>query len=158
LEKLNRQEPADRPIRSRLVAAYEQVNRISEAEKLLATALQKNAKDTDALLQRSELEVRSGHYVEAQADLTKILQFYPDSAVAHYLMGRVYQRRGAALSQRQEWNVAMHLDPKLLGVRFQLAQLLISTNSAQSALDLLNETPSEQKNLPAVQLQKNWAL
>ena len=155
-EKLVKQNPTDRSIRGGLVSAYQLANRTADAEKLLAGVLQKNAQDTDALLQRSELETMSGRYVEAQADLAKILRFYPDSAVAHYLMGRVYQHRGASLSQRQEWSEAVRLDPTLLGVRIQLAQLLISTNSAQSALDLLDQAPAEQKGSPLLAVQKNW--
>ncbi len=156
-EKLAARDKADRTVRSHLVSAYEAVNRIADAEKVLAAAIQKNPRDGDALLQRSQLELRSGHYVEAQADLAKIALFHPNSALVHYLTGIVHGRRGAQFSQRQWLGDAVRIDPEFLAARLQLAQLLITMKSARAALDLLNEAPPGQKDLLAVRIQKNWA-
>jgi tetratricopeptide (TPR) repeat protein len=156
-EKLAKQDPSDRDARSRLIAAYQAVNRAPDAEKLVSAALKKNRKDVDALLQRSQIYVRDGKYAQAQADLTSILQFEPTSAEAHHLLAQVYRKTGAALRSRQELTEALRLKPSLLAARIELSELLITTKSAQTALEILNETPDPQKNTVPVLLQRNWA-
>src|SRR5262249_48336673 len=51
-ERLAAEDPGDRASRTRLIAIYQSVNREKDAEKVLATALKKNPKDLDALVQR----------------------------------------------------------------------------------------------------------
>lgn len=155
-EKLVSADPADRDMRSKLVAAYVTVNRPADAEKILNAALRKNAKDTDALLQLSAILLTSGRYAESQKDLTQLLQLRPDSARGHYLMAGVYQVRGAVQSEKQELNEALKRDRRLLAARIEMAKLLIASNSAKAALDLLNAAPPPRT--VGWLAQKNWAL
>jgi tetratricopeptide (TPR) repeat protein len=157
-EKLAKEDQNDRAARTRLVAAYLAVNRVPDAEKVLAAALRKNAKDTDALLQRAAIYLRTAKYTEAQQDLNNIVRLQPNSADAHYLLSRVHRARGLGLSQRQELAEAVRLNPNRLPVRIELAQLLIATKGAKSALDLMNEAPAAQKKSLAFITQRNWAL
>src|SRR5579862_6791804 len=155
-EKLAQQDSSDRAARSRLVAAYRAANRGSEADKLLAAAIQKNPKDTDALLQRAATYLRAGRNAEAQTDLSSVLHFQPDSAVAHYLLAHA-QNPTAPLIRRQELSQALRLNPDFLAARIELAQLLISTKDAKAGLDVLNEAPAAQKGAVPVLIAQNWA-
>jgi tetratricopeptide (TPR) repeat protein len=157
-QRLAKDDPADRNIRTALVQAYLAVNRAGEAEKVLGDALKKNSKDVDALLQRSRIYLVSGKYTEAQADLTQVLGVRKDSAEAHHMLSKVYQARGDAANRHQELTEALRVNAAYLPARLELAEVLVATNAARSALNLLNETPESQKKSARVAIQRNWAL
>ncbi len=54
-ENLDKEDPKDRAARSRLFAAYVQMEKEHAAKNLVAAALKKNAKDTDVFFQRAGL-------------------------------------------------------------------------------------------------------
>jgi predicted Zn-dependent protease len=62
LEKLAQQDLDDRAVRSLLLALDLEMNKTREAQDLLAVALKRNPKDTDALLQRSALYLKWGKF------------------------------------------------------------------------------------------------
>ena len=157
-EKLNRQYPEDRDIRTYLVREYLTTQKTAEAETLISAALSKNPKDVDALLQRAGVYLISGRADDAQKDLTQALHFRPDSAEAHFLMAKVHQLRGALLNQRAELSEVLRLRPDYLPARAQLSQLLITSGAAKSALDLMDAVPPAQKGNLGVLIQRNWAL
>ena len=130
----------------------------ADAERVLTAALQKNPKDAEALLQRSQLYLVAGKYTEAENDLRQVLHFQTDSAAAHYYLARVYRASGASLNQRQELTEALRLNPNLLDARVELARQLIASKGAGTALEVMNETPEAQrKTMPAI-VWRNWAL
>jgi len=157
-EKLAAADPADRDLRTQLVRAYLAVNRVGDAEKVLTAALKKNGLDVDALLQRSRIYLGSGKYTEAQADLNQILHFRSNSAEAHYLLSKVGQALQDTAAQKQELAQVLQLDPGFLDARIDLARLLLANRGAQSALQLLDEAPQDQKRRAAVVVQRNWVL
>lgn len=157
-EKLVKADPADRDLRTDLVRAYLGMKRVGDAEKVLTAALKKNGLDTDAMLQRSRLYLSSGKFTEAEADLNHVLHFRSDSAEAHYLLSKVHLGRGEMALQQQELGEALRLNPALLTVRLELAQILTANRGAQSALKLLDEAPPNQRGTVPVVLQRNWAL
>ena len=144
-EKLTAADPEDRNLRTDLVKAYLAVNRVGDAERVLTAALKKNGLDVDALIQRSRIYLDSGKYAQAQADLNQVLHFRSNSAEAHYLLAKVSQGRGDTALQKQELGQALKLDPTYVLARVELAQALLASQAAQSALQLLDETPKEQK-------------
>jgi tetratricopeptide (TPR) repeat protein len=161
LAALAAQDPNDRTARTRLVAAFQAVNRMPDALGILNAALKKNPKDMDALLQRGELEIGSGKYAEAEADLNQVLHLRPDSAEVHFALGTLYERRGVALRQRQELSEALRLNPLFLQARIEMAKALIADNTADSlkaALSLLDSAPEAQKSIMVITEQRNWAL
>lgn len=155
---LARADPEDRGARTRLLAAYVAMGKIPEAQTLLAAALKRKPKDTDALLQRAELYFRTGNPRDAETDLREVVRFKPGSAAAHFVLAEVYSATGSKESQRQELNEAVRLDPGMLAARVALARFFLASNQAKAALDLLDQTPSQQKALPAVIAERNWAL
>ena len=52
----------------------------------------------------------------------------------------------------------LRIDPNYLAARIELAQLLLANRGAQSALQLLDETPQDQRETVSVVVQRNWAL
>ncbi len=157
-ERLAKDDPEDRPARTRLLALYLELGKTAEAQKLLEAALKKNAKDTDALLQRSALYVKWGKTAEAERDLNQVLHYQPDSPQAHYVLAHVYHEQGLQQHERQELNEALRLKPEMVAARLTLAKVFLASNEAKAALDLLNQTPAQQKTLAGVIEQRNWAL
>ena len=133
------------------------MDKFPQAASLLAAALKKNPKDTDALLQQSELYLRQGKAAEAQSDLQKVLHFTPNSAQAHLALAEVYKLQGKTLSARQELNEALRLDSTLLAARVELARSYRG-NEPKSALQVLDEAPKQQKQILAIIVERNWAL
>jgi tetratricopeptide (TPR) repeat protein len=156
-ERLNRQYPDDRLVRTGLARQYLRVNRGADAEKLVTAALTKHPKDTDALLQRAGIYLLTRRTDAAEKDLDRVLHLRNDSAQAHYLMSMVHGARGSTLNQRQELGQALRLQPGLLAVRLQLARVLLATGSAQASLDLLTAKESPQNNTLVI-VAENWAL
>jgi tetratricopeptide (TPR) repeat protein len=161
LERLNKEEPADRRFRTWLINSYVAANRTPDAEKLLNGLLKKNPKDLDALLQRGELALAARNFNQAEIDLNRVVQLQPTSAGVHYILAKLYLARKADLRYRQELAKVLELNPYLLAARLDLAGVLIAGNGSQgsqAALAILNDTPSSQKTLQAVVAQRNWAL
>jgi tetratricopeptide (TPR) repeat protein len=157
-EKLAKNDPTDRDARARLVKGYLALNRVPEAEKILTAALKKNAKDTDALLERGKIYLDSGKHTEAQTDLNQVIRLRPDSAEAHYVLSKVYTARGDTANRQQALSECLRVNPRYLPARLELAEILIATKAAKSALNMLDEAPADQKKTPAVLVQRNWAM
>jgi tetratricopeptide (TPR) repeat protein len=156
-EKQYKAAPGDRDRRNRLVAAYLVSGRLDAAENVLGAALQTNSKDTDALLQHSQILARLGKNQEAENDLNQVLHFKPDSAEAHYLLAHIYESRGDRRRQNGALSDALRYNPSFLRARVELAQLLALSGSPTGALDALDGAPEAQKRTPAMQLERNLA-
>ena len=157
-ERLYKEDPKDRLARTRLVVSYRAANRGADAEALLGRALKENPKDTDALLQRGEMYLAARQYRQAEMDLNQVLHEQPTSPVIHYVLAKLHQARGEALTYRQELSKALDLNPYLVTIRVELAQALITGNGAAAALVVLDKVPQSQKQQIAVLVQRNWAL
>ena len=148
----------DREARSRLVSAYVRLGRTADAERVLGETLKRNSKDTDALMQRGELNLAARKIDQAQADLNQVLQFRPDSPEAHLLMARIDQVRNDRSSQIHELNEALRLNPKLLAARVELAYAFTDNNSPKSAIDLLAQAPAADQHKVPLIIERNAAL
>jgi tetratricopeptide (TPR) repeat protein len=158
LEKLAREDSEDRDARTRLISAYLAMNRVGDAEKILTAVLKKNPRDIDALLQRSRIYLAHAKYAEAESDLHQVLGYRNNDANAHYLLSKLHQVRGESAIRQQELGEALRLNPEFTAARTELAQMLITSRAADSALKLLDEAPAEQRGIPTIISQRNWAL
>src|SRR5207302_5792631 len=111
-EKLAKTDLEDRAARTRLVAAYVTRGEPDQAQTVLNEALKRNAKDVDALFQRSQLYLRSGNTAGAEADLRQVLHFRPDSGETHLAMARLYAATQSPLRRRPELNDAVRPNPR----------------------------------------------
>jgi len=157
-EKLAAADPSDRQAEARLVAAYMSVNRPADAERVLSAGLKKNPKDVDALLLRSRVYLVTGKPDAAKSDLTTAVGYRNESPDAHYLLARVYGTKGNLPEEQQEFGEALRLNPAYVPARLALAQSLLRSNQAQSAVNLLNDCPKQQQHLPAIVTARAWAL
>jgi len=157
-ERLAKEHPDDRQIRTRLVVAYGRVNRLDDARKTLSDALKKNGKDMEALLQRAQLFLASKEYSLAEADLNQVVKLQPDGLEVHYLLAKLNQARGNLLVYRQQLSQTVTLNPNLLAVRLELAQNLVNAKEGSAALDLLDGAPAGQRSAIPFLVQRNWAL
>ena len=156
-QRLVKENPDDRQMRTDLILAYRTANHAAEADKLLDGALKKNNKDADALLQRAEIEIERGQYEPAEVDLNQLLKLRPNGPEVHYVMGKLNQARGKALIYRQELTEALRLNPSLLPVRVELAQNLLDSKEYGTVLDLVDRAPTSQRSLSLLS-ERNWAL
>jgi tetratricopeptide (TPR) repeat protein len=157
LEQQAAADPKDRDVFTRLTSAYFAAKKFPEAERAIKAALKRNPKDVNALLDRSKLYLATAKTSEAETDLNQVLQFDPNSAIAHYLLSKVFATRGQQLAARQQLSKALDYNPTLLDARLELAQSLTAEGGAKSALELLDQTPEDQKNLLPVIVARNWA-
>ncbi len=157
-QHLAQADPDDRKARKRLVTAYFGMHKIAEAESVLDAVLKKNPQDIDALLQRSQLRVAAGKPEEAEKDLLQVLHYVPDSAEDHAALGLVYVREGSDWNGQQELTRALQMNPALLDARLGLARSFLRSNWNKSALETIDQAPSNQKKLLPVLIQRNWIL
>jgi tetratricopeptide (TPR) repeat protein len=141
-----------------LVAAYVTLHRDPEARKVLADALGRNGKDSEALLQRTAIYLRSGDLASAERDLDQVISMQPDSAPAHFELAAVKRMRGLPKSEREELTESLVHDPNYLPARLALARNYLSANEAKSTLELLDTAPPAQQNTREVSIERNWAL
>lgn len=158
LERLQKQDPADRQVRTSLVRAYVTTKRLPDAEKLLAEALRRNSKDYEALLQKAAIELTAGKTQQAREDLSKAIHDRPESADGHFLLARVYLASGDKLNRRRELLEAVRLNPGMLSARLELARFYTLSGTPNSALELLEKASKEQKQGVPVIVERNWAL
>jgi tetratricopeptide (TPR) repeat protein len=158
LERLARENPADREIRGTLVATYVELGRTGEAERVVDNALAHNPLDMDALLERGELRLRAGRLTEAEHDFSGVIGYERRSANAHYDLSMVWYRRGDARLQRNELTQALEINPNLLAARIALAQNFLASGHPQSALDLMESAPEPQKRTPGAIVARSSAL
>jgi tetratricopeptide (TPR) repeat protein len=157
-KKLAKSDPNDRNARTLLVSAYSNMNKLAEAESILAAALKRHPEDSDALLQRGELYLKLGKADASEKDLTGFLHFYPNSPEAHFALAGVYRIRRQDKNERQELSKALELAPGLVAIRLALARSFRAAHQAKAALELVEEAPSAQKRLLPLIIERNWAL
>lgn len=157
LEALYQASPEDRVVRTRLVAAYQATNSTNEAEKLLTAVLKRNPKDSEALLQKAELQLQARRYDDAAPNLEQVLRLQPDWAEARYFSAKLHQARGENGLYREQLSKALELNPLMVPVRVEASQALIAAGDPNGALALLNKTPDYEKTDPSIVIARNWA-
>ncbi len=158
LVALTKKDPQNRDARTKLVAVYFAAKKVPQGEMVLTDALKKTPKDADALLQRAQVYLSTGRLGDAQTDLTKVIGFRPEDAEAHYILSKVYQARGQDLLCRQELSEALRLNRRLLRVRVELADALIAARTPNTAIDVIDAAPDDQKRQLSIVAMRNWAL
>lgn len=155
---LSNGDPADRAARNRLYSAYLAMDKVTEAQDLLAQALKQNPRDTATLFQRTALSLRLGKLDEAAQDLKDVIRLTPDSAAAHFALGAVYQAQEMTRLERQELSQTLTLDPAFLPARLALARSFVKANDGNSALHILDQAPQPQQEILALLIARVWAL
>ena len=158
LERLTKASPNDRIARTALIAGYLATERIASAEAILNAVLKDNAKDQEALIQRSQIYLRKGQPDKAQKDVEAILRNDPSSAQGHYLMSKIYRANGNQLRQQDELTQALRIAPESLPARLDLTDALLTSHNPNAALETLEGAQQAQKQTLRYLLVQNWAL
>jgi tetratricopeptide (TPR) repeat protein len=146
----------DRQALSHLITAYAVQGRFEDAMTLLNQEISKNSSNTEARLLRARIYLQFGDIGNAEADVTPCLSAQFQSAEAHYMQSVIWAMRGQSRLRKSELNEVLNLDPRHAKARVQLAQILLGENSRTGAAEVLDGTPVEQRQIPAILLQQNW--
>jgi tetratricopeptide (TPR) repeat protein len=158
LAKLAKADPGDRSLQNLLFSAYVAMGRSDAAAALVDSALKHNPNDIDALLHKTELNFAAGKTSGAERDLRQILHFKPDSAEAHYLLAGLFKMQGYRETERHELIEALRFNPGLLPARLALARHHLLAREPAAALQVYDEAPEAQRNIPSLIVGRNWAL
>jgi len=156
LERIRRADPNNVEARNRVVTGYAVLNRRDAAQKILDDALQKNAKDIEALLQRSLIYLDEGRYTEAENDVNQIYRSDPGSVRARYVASRIDVARGDLIKAKAELRKVLETTPGSLLARLDLARVLLDSNNSEEAQQTLNGAPSNQKQMAAFVVTQAW--
>jgi tetratricopeptide (TPR) repeat protein len=148
----------DRGARTRLLAADLKLGRSADAERLLNDALKRNPKDSDALMERGELNLTAGKFQEAQTDLTEVVRTKPDSPQAHLVLARIHRARGASQSEIHELTETLRLNPGLVVARLELADAFTRNHAPKSAVETLDQAPPRDRQNLSFIVERNAAL
>jgi tetratricopeptide (TPR) repeat protein len=124
--------------RDRIAAIRAQQGRNDEALKLVSQVLEQNARDDAALLLRAELKLAANDPVAAITDLRAVVHEQPTPPVRK-LLARAYIAAGESGLAEEQWRAVLQAHPDDLGVRTDLAALLMRSNKADAAVALLEE-------------------
>jgi len=118
---LYQQHSNDLQIRKKFIQLLIQTNRLDQARPLIDEILKAAPHDSDALLDRAEIQTSNGDLSEAIPALQAIIRGAPDNSEAHYALGVAFKKQGNAEGAKGEWLEALRLDPNSLGAERGLA-------------------------------------
>lgn len=157
-ERLVRENPDDRQLRTDLIIAYRSMNRTADIEKLLDSALRKNHRDADAWLERAQGLLDRREFEKAESVLNYVLRIERNSFRVHYKLAKLHQYRGELQSYRDQLSETLRLNPALESVRIELAQRLVADKDPRAALQVLDAASEAQKNSESMLVARNWVL
>ena len=83
--------------------------------------LSANPNDTDALVNRGQIQIQTGSLNDASSTLQAALQNDPGNALAHYYFGIALEKSGNSGRAETEWREALRLRPNLVDAQKNLA-------------------------------------
>jgi uncharacterized protein (TIGR02996 family) len=126
--------------RTRLAGIAAERGKLEEADALIAEALAKSPRDTEALLLRGTLALQRKDAPAAIADLRSVLGDQPGSVPILRVLARAYLLNGESALAEEQLRLATALWQRDPGPRVELAQVLLQTNRPAQAVAALEET------------------
>ena len=114
-------------------------NQVEQANTLNEQILKANAKDTEALILRGEIQSRNGHANDAVATLQNAVKDAPENAVGHFYLGVAYQQTGAIYQAESEWRSAVRRVPSFMDAQRALGSLALEQNHWESLAETANQ-------------------
>ena len=108
---LSRDHPADWQVKKNYIPLLILTNRTADAHKLDDEVLRAYPNDSDALIDRGQIQLREGDLPGAVTALQTVLKNDPDNFLAHYHLGVAYDQSGRSEQARAEWQRALALNP-----------------------------------------------
>jgi tetratricopeptide (TPR) repeat protein len=142
--------PAALTARNRIAAIQVSQGKFAEATKLIEETLKKNPRDNDALVMRGNIALERNDPAAAIADLRAVLRDQPGAVPVLRTLAHAHLVNGESALAEEAIRSAMDAAPADVGVRVELAQILVQTNRAEQAVSLLEETVKKAPtNIPA---------
>jgi predicted Zn-dependent protease len=126
--------------RDRLAAIEMSAGHEDAAKKLVDEVLAESARDDDALIMRSDIELAQNDPTNAVVDLRSVLHDQPKSAVLQRAIARAYLAKGEPALAEEALRSALDTAPRDVAVKLELAQFLTSTDRDLQAVKLLEES------------------
>ena len=120
-------------------------NRLEEARKVDDEVLKSFPNDSDALIDRAQIQTRQGHPNDAVTTLQTVIKNDPDNAMAHDHLGLAFEQLGYLDQAQTEWKEALRLHPGMSEAQRSLAALALRTGNMgaleQSADRIIEQQP-----------------
>lgn len=127
---LYRDHPKDVTVKKNYIQLLILKDRLEEARTLNDQVLKASAEDSDALVYKGQIEIRSGKPSDAINTLQNVLKNEPANAVAHYQLGLAFEQAGNFSQAEGEWREAVRMRPDLSEARRSLAHAAIRRGDA----------------------------
>jgi tetratricopeptide (TPR) repeat protein len=127
--------PKDPQVKKNYVQLLILTNRMEDARKLNDEILSANPKDSDALVNRAQIQIHNASFNDASFTLQAALQNDPDNALAHYYFGIALEKSGNSGRAETEWREALRLRPNLVDAQKNLAGVALRKGD-MTALDM----------------------
>jgi tetratricopeptide (TPR) repeat protein len=137
LLRILQEHPERTDVSLRLAALYADNGNAAEAERVLLTALGRDEYNSDLLYALGAIFFHSG-------DLDRALYYFEQLVSyrlpqVHFMLGRVYERKGDPVAAERHARLALDLDPVFPGAPAFLAQLLLRHGDAERVLEFLED-------------------
>jgi tetratricopeptide (TPR) repeat protein len=131
--------PSGVTARDRIAAIEATSGDYNDALTLIAAALKRNPRDSDALTLRGNIRLEQGDAVGAVADLRAVLREQPTAVPILRSLARAHLANGEAALAEQNLRTAIAAAPGEISARVDLAQLLSRTRRVEEAVTLLED-------------------
>ena len=131
--------PAALAARNGLATIFVQQRRFDEAASQVAQVLARSAADDGALQLRAEIALARGESGTAVTDLRSVLHDQPHSVAVLRALSRAYQAGGDTALAEESLRNAIDASPREFAAVLDLAQLLVRSQRADAAVQLLEE-------------------
>src|SRR5262249_52053218 len=133
-------EPKGLIARDRIARIAFDQGRYDDAQQLIGEVLRKNARDVDALVLRGRMALAHNDTSAAITDFRTVLKDQPKAVVVQRLLAQALEANGEAALAEETLRSAMDTAPADMGVRTDLASLLMQARRFEEATSLMEET------------------
>lgn len=124
-------------INYRIAQAYWADGDTEKAHKYFLAELREDPGNTDVIADFAMLLLETRQVESAKEKFNRILEFDPDSAIAHFYLGEIALNRGDTDDAEKLFKKAMQIDDTLFGPRFRIAQCAIGRGEFEAAKSYL---------------------
>jgi len=141
-----------------LSSTYDQITeafrkgKLAEAEQTLRSVLRSHPKEVQALGLLGVVLDAQNRYEEAERSYTQSLELAPNSAALWNNLGNHYLARGMVDRAEQTFHRVLSIDPRHANANLQLAKIRVEAKQGAEAFRYLDQLPSAERLLPAVQI------
>jgi tetratricopeptide (TPR) repeat protein len=136
---LYHERPNNLTVKKKYIQILVEAKRYGQAEKLNSQILNASPKDSDALVYRSEMQIRRGKIDQAASTLQTVIDNSPNHVRAHYAFGIAFQKQGHLERAESEFRKALNLNPDYLNAERALADIAMLKGDMDALEDAANQ-------------------